>query len=225
MSQEIKLSLYITFLALYFIMSIIHLAFCYFEKKLARQITKPFIYTFLALALYFYVGDYPLIYIACILSVLGDIFMIFRRKTPCFIIAGLCFISEHVLNMISQASILSYPIPWWAYLICYLSPFIIGLIAYLIKHKNPIIFLAAFFMSFHLLNIAFSFMLIGDRQFLYGTLIYIGYLIYLLSDYLIYHFVFVKRNQKDHFYVMLTYIIGQTLILLTLTYASINLLR
>lgn len=225
MNETAKFALYITFLVLYFVISIVHLFLCYFRKGLARKITKPFIYLFLALALFFYASDFPLLYVACILSMLGDIFMIYRKKIPMFILAGLCFTAEHVLNIISQVSLLSFIIPWWVFLLCPLFILIVGLTFYTITHKNVIVLLAASFMSMHLLNIIFSFFLIGDRQFLYGTIIYVGYLVYLLSDYLIYHFLFVKKNKRDHFYVMLTYIIGQSMILLSLTYASINILR
>ncbi|MDD7607371.1 MAG: lysoplasmalogenase family protein [Candidatus Enterosoma sp.] len=215
-----KFALYVTFLSLYSLISVIHLFFCYRKMDLARRITKPLIFISLFLATLFFAPQFPLIYVACLLSAIGDILMIYRDNMIIFILAGLSFIAEHILNMVSMINLLSFPFPWWGYLIVMIFPLICALAGYFISKKNPLFFLTTGFFSFHFINIVFAFMLIYAHLFLYGTLIYAGYLFYILSDYLIYHYTFIKKQKNEHFFVMLTYIIAQTLILIPLMFAD-----
>lgn len=219
-----ELALFITFLSLYFVASIVHLLFCYFDIKQGRRISKPFILFFLFLATYFYANKYILISIACLMSCVGDILMIYKRYKIIFLLAGLSFISEHILNIISIVKLLPYIVPYWIYIIIACIVLVFSLTIYLLTKKKIVNFLAFGFMCFHIICMGFSFALIERHFYLYGTLIFVGYLFYFLSDYLIYYFLFIKPNKKDHFYVMLTYIIAQSLIILSLTYGSLNIL-
>lgn len=219
-----NLILYITFLSLYFITGIVHLLLCYFDLKLARKISKPFILFFLFLATLFYVRNNILISIACLMSCIGDTLMIYKKYKPVFLLAGACFITEHVLNIASMVKLLPYSVPYWVYIIIALIDIVFIVSIFFISKRNVVIFLTSGFLSFHIMCIGFSFTLIERHYYLYGSLIFIGYLFYFLSDYMIYYFLYVKPNKRNHFYVMLTYLIAQSLIILSLTYGSINIL-
>ena len=136
-----KFALYVTFLSLYSLISVIHLFFCYRKMDLARRITKPLIFISLFLATLFFAPQFPLIYVACLLSAIGDILMIYKDNMIIFVLAGLSFIAEHILNMVSMINLLSFPFPWWGYLIVMIFPLICALAGYFISKKNPIFLL------------------------------------------------------------------------------------
>ena len=222
MNEIVKTSLYVVFLIAHIAVSITHLVFSYKENKIGEYITRPFLYLTLGLAIYFLASEYPLVYSACFVFAAGDIVILFKKYTPCYLVSIGLLLVGHILNLTSISSLLSFVVPWWIYFILYICALVISCTISIIS-KNPSNFILSFFLLACLINVIFIFVMISDYLFLYATLLYVGYLIYMLSIYLASYFS-KRNNERGKFYTMSAYIVGQSMILLSLTYALINIL-
>lgn len=210
------------FISLYAVVCAVHLVLCFLMKPLPRKITKPLCLVTLGGAMAFLVPQAPLVYISCFLSAIGDVLLI-RNKEPLFFIIGAAvFASAHTLNAVNQIGMLSYSFPWYMWLVLGAVVCAAGAIGYFTRGKENAAeaTVSLSYACFHFVNIAFAVMLIADGDFVpFEIMILCGYLIYVVSD-LIVNYVTNKRdiNRRD-FYIMLTYLTGQTLIYLGLAFA------
>lgn len=203
------------FISLFAAFAIVHLIFCFLEKPFWRKLTKPFCLVMLGAAMAFLVPDYPLIYVSCWVSAVGDVLLI-KNKDPKFFVTGAgVFAVAHTLNLVTQTKILSYSFPDYAWMIMAAVALIVAAVAYCTHGKKDVAIstVAPTYACFHLANIALAVMVLADGKFVpYKIMILLGYLVYVVSD-MIVNYVTNKRDIKRRdFYIMLTYLAGQTLI-------------
>ncbi len=203
------------FIALYAAVVVAHLVFCFLMIPFWRKLTKPLCMVMLGAAMAFFVPDHPLVYISCWISAIGDILLI-NNKVPKYFLSGAAvFAVAHTLNVVNQTKLLSYHVAWYVWLILALVVVLAGIIGYCMRGKGSaaISTVSPAYACFHFINIAFAILLIVDGGFVpYEIMILLGYLIYVVSD-LIVNYVTNKQdiNRRD-FYIMITYLSGQTLI-------------
>lgn len=207
------------FISLFAAVSVAHLVFCYLMIPFWRKLTKPLCLVLLGAAMAFLVPEYPLVYVSCWLSTAGDLLLI-NNKVPKYFIAGaVVFAAAHTLNVISQSNLLSYGIPSYAWVLMAAVVLIAAALGNITHGKRDVAIstVCPAYACFHLFNIVFALMVVIDGKVVgYEFMILIGYLVYVVSD-MIVNYVTAKRNiNRRDFYVMSTYLCGQTLIYLGL---------
>lgn len=209
----------IVLLCLFAVSAVVHLYFCKTEQEKARKISKPFPMIFLVPAIIFLVPKYPLIWLFPFLSLIGDVFLIFKKKSMGFFVTGsVMFFLGHLCNLIQLTIFLfksDTKIPFIAYFIFAVSLVLIirfifpltkrfaGKLALLANVYMPIL---AFIGVFSLLvTAAFA----NSYQ---GLLVTLGYIFFIFSDGFLLYSNFIKDVKQSHFYIMFTYFIGEMLI-------------
>lgn len=213
------------FISLFAAVSVVHLVFCFLMIPFWRKLTKPFCLVLLGAAMAFLVPDYPMVYISCWISAVGDVLLINNKVPKYFLTGAAVFAVAHTLNAVNQTTLLSYSFPWYGWLILAIVVIGAGAVGYFTRGKSDVAIatVSPAYACFHFINIALAIMVIADGKFVgYELMILLGYLIYVVSD-LIVNYVTNKRdiNRRD-FYIMLTYLCGQTLIYLGLALTLIG---
>ena len=213
------------FIALFAAVCVAHLIFCFLMNQFWRKLTKPLCLVMLGAAMAFLVPDYPLVYISCWISAVGDVLLI-NNKTPKYFLSGAAvFAVAHTLNAIVQTKLLSYSFPGYAWAIMAAIALIAAAVGYCFHGKQDVAIAAVCpaYACFHLGNLALALMVIIDGKFSrYGAIVLVGYAVYIVSD-LIVNYITNKRDVKrGNFYVMLTYLAGQILIYFGLAFALIG---
>ena len=201
-------------ISLYFLTCVLHLVICFKENEKWRKITKGFCMGFLAIAFIFYVPDKPLIYVSIILGLMGDLLLI-KKKNQFYLGLGGCFFAcMHGLNIYMITSALSYTVPWYVFALAllFLALFIVyGKLTK--KNVHPIVRKGAMGYFFLLLfSAVMAGMLLVDNFQTSTLLIFLGYIVFLISDCSLVTFNYIHSVKRKDFYVMLTYLSAQTLI-------------
>ncbi|NCA97049.1 MAG: hypothetical protein EOM77_02565 [Bacteroidia bacterium] len=207
------------------LVSLIHLLFCLFEKEGLRKATKPFTTLLLTVSILILVLTYPempfpkhIIWIAGLLLVIGDLFTLKIKSRPLFVTGSLFYAAAHILNIYVMASMLSYSIVWWIYPLIAIAAVLVASALYPLTRLlfGKIAYAINIFLSLHLVNAAFAILLIIDGKPLLSISILIGYALYFVSDFILVYTAYGKDMRRRDFYVMLTFYIGQLLIMLGL---------
>jgi len=207
----------ILFLALFIAVSVVHLAASFVSNKKLRAITKGFILLFLLLYYIFAAEAKNGVLIAAIAtSWLGDVLLIppgngwFAAGGISFMISHFCFIAVYVMEV--NFSLVNPVLTVIAALV-YIA--LIALVFKALKPTTPKKLYGA--MIFYLccnaaMNI-FAFMLLLSNPCVPTALTYIGAVFFFASDSLLFLTKFYKKPMwRDHFPVMITYIIAEFLI-------------
>lgn len=205
----------IVFLSLFAAMSVVHIFFCYREQELLRKITKPFCVLFLGLAAIFFLPNNPLVYIGAFLGVGGDILLIKKENKLCFTAGAVLFIGGHLCYFVQIIKVLTFQVPWFVYVIIGLVLLCVTLGLYPVtkKYFKSMAFGVNFYIP--LLVVMFAIGLtfaINASNHLPGTLIAIGYLMFIVSDCLLIYTTFIKDKSRRDFYIMFTYLLAELLI-------------
>jgi hypothetical protein len=210
------------FLGLSFAFMIVHLVLCYFEVEKWRKITKPFCLLFLALAVAMAIPDHPLVYVAAFLGFLGDIILIWKDKKTCVGAGVLCFWGGHgcyiatILTTLYHAGVFDSSPYAWAWMILFLVVWM-GLMVYpmyRITAHSKLFTIFGVFYSTILVSVGASAILgcsLGYSDYLY--LVIIGDIFFILSDSTLAYTIFIHDIKRRDFYIMLTYLLGQSFIL------------
>lgn len=213
------------FLSLFLLMICIHLYFCFKMIPKYRKITKPFCMLFLGTAFAFWVPQYPLIWISCYLSMLGDLLLIQNKVPKYFVVGAMVFAAAHTLNFTNQIILLSYSISWLVYVGIAVGILLIGFLGYCFRGKEnaQMAAVGASYACFHILNIIFAILLMIDGKPTFEVWILAGYIVYVISDFIVNYVTNIKDINRRDFYIMLTYLLGQCGIYfgLTLTLLSV----
>lgn len=204
------------FLALFLVASAVHLYFCLAENQPARKATKCLL---MPLLLVWYVSTpAPILLVSLGLGCgfVGDVLLLSDKKSR-FIGGAAAFLAGHVLYAVSFVRALAFWPPLWQLLSAGGALLVVGVLAYgtLRRHlgemKLPVLcyLLAICAMAFFAALRALS---AGD---LAALLCLIGALCFLLSDYLLAVGNFKKPFFKMDFWIMLTYLCAQLLIILS----------
>lgn len=207
------------FLGAFALTSVLQLIFCFIENETLRKITKPFCVLLLAIFACIAVPTKPLIYIGAFLGCLGDAFLIRNKQKPFFIIGSILFISGHICFLIELTFALSYTVEWYWYLIVVGFLFILMLALYPITRKDfgKIALIGNVYIPTLLIGALLGVLLARDVPAIWpGILFTAGYIFYLISDTSLIVATFKKDYKRRDFYIMLTYLIGEFLIVFAL---------
>ena len=212
-------------LALFFIVLGIHLYASLKKNQKLRNITKPFILLTL-LAWYLLVCDKPstTLIIALVLSWLGDVLLI-GPGIKWFTAGGISFMIGHFFFMISYYEV--GPEYWNLNVLPLLVIVFLVLVIYIFNKLKPhlpkplFIPMAAYLLINGLMNCTAIGRMIASIYFtanpLPGIITCIGALLFFISDSTLFFVRFKKDSRlKTHFLVMLTYSLGEFLIVLGL---------
>lgn len=222
--MELKLPIAWVFLGLFVALSIVQIIFCFFEKENLRKITKPFCVLFLGIFACLACPDRPFIYIGAFLGCLGDAFLIRNKETKFFIPGSLLFMAGHVFYFLELAQCLSFEIKWYWYLVVPISLALTMLLLYPITGKmfGRIALIGNVYMPMLLLGALLGVMLATDNPVKWPGFMYtMGYVFFLVSDCALTIATFKKDYKRRDFYIMLTYLVAEFLIVFALVGANV----
>ena len=209
----------IVFLLIYFVSTGIHLYASKKKIQKLRDVTKPFILT--SLLGFYCVMAKPIMatmVLALIFSWLGDVFLI-GRGVKWFTVGGICFMISHIFFVLAYNTQVDFS------KINIVLAVVIALLyatATVIEFKNLKEWLpkALFYPMFFYLLInstmnCFAFYRMLSNPCLPTVITFIGALMFYISDCTLFFVRFKKDGKdRDHFLVMLTYSLGELLIVL-----------
>ena len=213
------------FLGLFLISSILQLAFAFIENQKLRRKEKICCMLTLGLAAVFAFPDQPLIYIGAFLGMLGD-WCVLRRKTfnigvVAFFLGHLAYIFESLYMIVGESNI-----RWFHHVIFILTYVVVALamFAFTNKAKNHTT-LNKIAQSFYFAILAVYIPVLSFAIAQVGSYIFlsmIGSIIFIVSDSILVVTHFGLKFKRYDFYIMLTYLIAEFLIIagfvLTLIY-------
>ena len=196
-----------------------HLVTCYLEKEFLRKITKVFILPLLILGLVLTKTFNLWLYIGLTLGWIGDVLLLFTGKKRYFVIGGISFLLGHLAYVCSSMALLldkySFSeIPFWAYAILAVVAitFLILTTVRIRKHFGVFAYMGAFY--FYILITSVITCILTERY-----LLSIGFAVFMISDSILSIARFAHPIKRQHFYIMSTYILAQTLICLSYIYS------
>lgn len=211
-------------LILFFFACVIQLVFAFSEKEKYRRIEKPLCLALLTAFVVVTLPNHPFIYIATFMGLLGDIFVILPNKKFFYLGAFTFFLGFVFYALEGLIVLMDKAVPLYMILVIVAT--------YLVMF-----FTLAFFIGPRITSKRFDSIGIGlylaplitmlpIMVFLTakgGGVMYlalIGIIFFMSSDFTITYTKFVKKFKRYDFYIMLTYLIGQVLIVLgfSLTY-------
>ena len=213
------------FLGLFLISSILQLAFAFIENQKLRRKEKICCMLTLGLAAVFAFPDHPLIYIGAFLGMLGD-WCVLRRKTfnigvVAFFLGHLAYIFECLFMIVGEGNI-----RWFHHVIFILTYVVVALAMFAFTNKSKShTTLNKIAQSFYFAILAvyipvFSFAIAQVGSYIFLSLI--GSIIFIVSDSILVVTHFGLKFKRYDFYIMLTYLIAEFLIIagfvLTLIY-------
>jgi len=211
----------IVLISIFATFSIIHLIFAFFEMEKLRKITKPLIFLPL-LGLSFVIDpSFHIFLLGLIFGIIGDVFLIFKDNKKIFTIGAFFFFFGHLLYGVQILALYPLKNEWWFYLIMALAlvvlviflpmpfvkkikPYAKGLSRLLLMYFSTLLFLL-------LISIG---LIIFTPYKLCGVFTAIGFLLFATSDTILSYSIFKQDFKRKDFYIMLTYILAQTSIVL-----------
>ena len=183
------------FLGLFLVASILQFIFAFTENQRFRRKEKFACMLMLAIALIFAVPNQPLLYVGAFLAMFGDIFVL-RKKTfnlgvVCFFLSHLAYVFECQFMIIGEANI-----RWFHHVIFILTYIVVALAMFSIIKKNK--------------NRSTINKIAQVGSFMFLSLIGCGF--FIVSDSILVYTHFVRKFKRYDFYIMLTYLIAEFLI-------------
>ncbi len=214
------------FFTLFIVTSMFEIIACYKELERWRKLIKPFSLLFLALSVLVTDVNYPLIYVGAFLGMLGDIFLIDNKKKSFFILGTIFFLLGH-LSYIGQMVfvILEGDIVWWVYPVSLMGVVLFAMIAlpmsHRITHDKTLSILGNLYLGVLVLVafVAASTLIVRFNVYMIMTLI--GAILFLVSDIILTIATFSFDFPRRDFYIMLTYLCAQALIVTGLSLTQI----
>ncbi len=221
--SEIQRIFFWIFIGCFIVSSLFHLIVSFLEKNKLRRISKPFCLLFLGLSALCVRPTAWFLYVAAFLGAIGDLFLIKKDKLHLvigcmsFFLGHLCYIG-YMLTILYESGVM----PYWGYLIafgCYLVVVLLGL--------RPLIYvtngnkqlgsgLSVYFGALvTLLGVSLALASISDQLY---ALCVAGAVLFISSDLVLIYTLFRHDIKRKDFYIMLTYLAAEALIILTLTF-------
>ena len=204
------------FLGLFFVASVLQLAFAFIENQKLRRKEKIACMMMLGLAAVFAFPDQPLIYIGAFLAMIGD-WCVLRKKTfnigvVAFFLSHLAYIFECMFMIIGENNI-----RWFHHVIFILTYIVVALAMFAAckKAKNHTT-LNKIAQSFYFAILAvyipvFSLAIAQVGSYMFLSLI--GSVIFIISDSILVVTHFGYKFKRYDFYIMLTYLVAELLII------------
>ncbi len=189
-----------------------HLCTCFLEWETPRKITKVMVVPLLIFGLTLTKTWNPFVLAGLVFGWLGDILLIWPDRKKCFLIGAFFFLLGHFsyicasLQLFLSGNTLR-DIPahiWLLWMIAAVTLMTIA-IRKLYKHIGIFACVGAGYFSVVLAALLLSLL---ARQYLLAS----AFLVFLVSDSTLSVCQFAKHMKRENFYIMLTYILAQTLI-------------
>ena len=212
----------VAFLIGYGVFSIIHLIFAFLVNERLRKITKPFCMLFLTIAAIIALPNYPLIYIGAFLGLVGDVFLIRQDKNLCFFAGTISFALGHICyasQIIIYLSKSGIDVPWFFYVAVgvFLFAMVIGLYPFTKKLAGKAALIGNFYIPLLFVMLGLGIWTIVSVVPNYGgVMITLGYGLFIFSDLFLVLSKFKFHVYRKDFYIMLSYLSAQVLIVVGL---------
>lgn len=212
----------VAFLIGYGVFSIIHLIFAFLVNERLRKITKPFCMLFLMVAAIIALPNYPLIYIGAFLGLAGDVFLIRQDKNLCFFVGTISFALGHICyasQIIIYLSKSGIDVPWFFYVAVgvFLFAMVIGLYPFTKKLAGKAALIGNFYIPLLFVMLGLGIWTIVSVVPNYGgVMITLGYGLFIFSDLFLVLSKFKFHIYRKDFYIMLSYLSAQVLIVVGL---------
>ncbi len=205
------------------LLSIIHVVFCFLERELDRRVTKPYCVLFLFFAMATFDPISPLPYCGLFFGFVGDLLLLYRNKTGPLVWGTLAFLVNHLCN-IAMYCIYAQP---------HFSAYIVGgvlLAAFLgftfplackILKRKDLAFGAVSYFGILLADFSFAVLACALGKWQWLLLSAIGGGLFLISDTILCYSGVKKNMKRHHFWIMLTYLPAQILIMLGFVFTAI----
>lgn len=210
-------------LCAFFVATSIHLYASAKQDQKLRNLTKPFILLSL-LGLYLAMARpiLLLMVLALIFSWLGDVFLMIK-SLKWFAVGGVCFLVSHIFFVLAYNTQIDFTlIPLWAIIL--LGAFFLAAVVIIFIQLKPHLPHALFYpMALYLatngaMNCFAIFRAISNPG-LASVITVIGAFLFFISDTTLFFVRFNKESRmKSHFLIMLTYSVGELLIVLGMIY-------
>lgn len=223
--SNLSVGSYICF-GIFVIASIIQLVFAFLEKEKYRRIEKPFCLLSLAIFALVCFPTGPLIYVGAFLGMIGDVLVIIKDKkyfawgVLSFFFGHLCYIAQLIIFMASKnADMYLYFIPVICFVIFYLVLFFPfkKFARHIPEQLGMALYYATLFTLLPFTIVAF----ISTGSYIFLGII--GASFFVISDLIILYTKYIKKFKRYDFYIMLTYLIAQALIILSLLFVVMDL--
>jgi len=212
------------FLALFVVLSLFHLVMCYLEREKERKISKVFLLLFLGIMAICFAKDKPLIYCGAFAGMLGDWFLINKRKKVNFATGMILFLIGHILYATQAILLANSSLHYGAYIGFAVAMILFPIILIPVSKKvcpGPLGIVGTGYFVVLLSMLALGIYLgVYLNNPLVGSLFGLGYLMFFSSDCILTSTTFVKDIRRRDFYIMATYLLGQVLIVFALLCAS-----
>lgn len=222
----LKLESYI-FLSLFAVVSVIHLFFAFIEDEQKRKITKPLSLLFLALFAVLTLPTHPLIYIGAFFGMIGDIFLINNKDNKFFMIGAIFFLVGHLFYISEVLFVIlkDNPVHFAFYIATPLAIVVFTIGGFFVSRKicddKRVALIGTLYLAILLTVTAVAVIASVKGFLLYMVLAIIGGVFFLASDLILTQATYIKDFKRRDFYIMLTYLLGQVLIVTGLLFTLI----
>lgn len=211
------------FMGLFIAASLFHLTVAFLEKNKLRRISKSFCLLFLGLSAVCVRPTAWPIYLGAFFGALGDLFLIKKDKThlvcgtTSFLFGHICYIG-YMLTILYESGIM----PWWGYLVAFgayllVVVFLIKPMLYVVNGNKMLGPGLAVYAGALVALLGSSLALCSLSNHMY-VLTSVGALLFIISDIVLIFTLFRHDIKRRDFYIMLSYLAAQALIVLTLVF-------
>ncbi|MFA6755244.1 MAG: lysoplasmalogenase [Bacilli bacterium] len=215
MSYEARITTAIIGLILFIIFFLIEVFFGFIEDETKRKRFKIIPLLIASITIIIIAPNYPLIYMGAIFGLIGDALLIKEEKKIFFLLGTLSFFLGHICYLIAIILETNFNFVWWYIFIIIGSCFFVdlGLFPLLRKFSDKTTCICGGIYIFTLLmnlvtGITFS-VLYSPFYILFS----LGYALFMISDSMVMTKNFIKQFKRDDFYIMITYLLAQILLI------------
>lgn len=213
------------FFILFIVVSIFQIVLCFQEKNFLRKLVKPFCLLFLAISINIALPHHYFLYLAAYLGMVGDIFLIKNRHKLFFPLGTISFLIGHIFFYVETNLLLlriGSPMPPYFHFIYWGLVILVTLIICRpVSKKANMKFFTGLGGSFYYAILAASLVMYsiatarvfdkGLNNYLWLSII--GIVFFIVSDITLGYTLFIKDIKRRDFYIMLTYLLAECLIL------------
>lgn len=200
-------------LSLLIAVTCLHLFFCFKENEKGRHWSKIFIMPLLAFSLFALTSREIPLYLGILFGWIGDIFLIFKKRSKWFLLFGLfAFLAGHALYIAEIVRLFSFRVPWVIYpIVAGIGVLFIAIGYRLVHERLGKMAIPATFYAFTLVVMASSAVVLClNNIFMIGSIfVLIGCLAFILSDFLIAYTYFYHDIRRRDFFIMIPYILAE----------------
>lgn len=218
--NNIPIAAYV-FFGMFILVSLSEIVFAFNEMEKIRKIVKPFCLLMLGIAATIAVPTHPLIYIGAFMGMVGDVFLIWKKR-PLFMLGTAAFLIGHFLYIseILFVMAINIDLQWWFY-VAVAFGILLFIIAFYpfskkITKNRWMSLLGNFYLSILILVTIVSLIASLNGYANFMALGVIGGISFLASDLILTSATFVKDFKRRDYYIMMFYLIGQAFIIMSM---------